>query len=196
MTPSPQPFWLNTCPLSAQDQNLFYAIERAEPLLVRRALGAGANPFSRDAAGYTPLIRAAHCMSSDCVKVLVAHGGLHLTSFGHNALHYAASTGYTPCVDALLRAGADPDAHPQDTGDTALMLAVWSNQPSCVKALISISTLSLRNAAGQTAFEYALSRDTRQAILDLFAAQHSFLEARTLHEATPWAYAQTLPSRI
>lgn len=181
---------------SELDLKLFYAIDRRIPLLLKRALVDGADPFCRDALGYTPLIRAAHHMSSDCVKVLAPYGGLNLTSFGNNALHHAAATGYTPCVQALLLAGSEPNLPSQDTGDTALMLAVWSNFPSCVNALLSVSSLDLRNFAGQTAFEYALSRDTAPEIIHLFAAWHSFLEARGLDAETRGAAARKSLQRI
>ena len=54
---------------------------------------------------------------------------------GHSAMHWAASHGHAPTVEALLARGADPNS-PGDDGWTAVMWAAHSGSLPCLTALV------------------------------------------------------------
>lgn len=93
---------------------LHYASADGDVVEVGRLLAAGADPGGRDAAEFTPLHFAAQEQHADIVRLLV-EGGADLAAtdrWGNTPLWRAVFTahGRTDTADALLAAGADPDA--------------------------------------------------------------------------------------
>ena len=87
---------------------------------------------------------------------------------GHSALHWAAAKGHTLAVQALLKAGANPDV-PNHGGGRPLHAAAANGQTECARILIlqGGASTSLRNGLDEMPRELALQSghaDTATAI--------------------------------
>ncbi len=80
-------------------------------------------------------------------------------------LHAAAKRGNVTQLDALLRAGVDPNALIQPGGDTALCEACRAGHPACVELLLAAGAdHSLRGRDARNALHLAaLNRSARHA---------------------------------
>ena len=76
------------------------------------------------------------------------------------ALHAAAYAGRTEAAQLLIQYGIDIDAQGPMNGYTALHDAVWQNNIDTAKVIIDGgANLTLKAHSGQTALEFALSRN-------------------------------------
>ena len=93
-------------------EQLFAAAARGDLGALTKGLATGGDPNASDSSGWTPLLCAAQCPSSSCIRALLAAGRNPnaLTEGGCTAQHRAASFGRTTSVSALLAAGAVPRA--------------------------------------------------------------------------------------
>ncbi len=87
-------------------------------------------------AGWTPLMIAAERGDAAAFKSALASGDVNGTDgHGLTALAVAARAGHLPLVEALLAAGAKPEARAED-GDTPIGGAVRRKQADAVRALV------------------------------------------------------------
>jgi len=115
---------------------LHFACERGDEDLARLLLGHGACVEALTAGKMTPLAYASKGGHERVVRTLVEAGaGVDAApcgdcwNAGWQAIHWAACSGHTGTVQALLRAGADRSAVTA-VGDTALALAVRAKRSS------------------------------------------------------------------
>ena len=79
--------------------------------------------------------------------------------YGSTALHLAARLGEPANIAALLKAGAEIEAHDKH-GGTALHDAAWVGAPANIAALLGAGASgSVRNQYGKTPFDYAKFND-------------------------------------
>lgn len=82
----------------------------------------------------------------------------------------AAGLGYTDCMKALLKAGADVNAKTKDE-ETALMLAVDGGHMDCVKALLEAGAdVNAKNKNGWTALMAAVAKNNVDCVKVLLKA--------------------------
>ena len=89
---------------------------------LKRLVEEGVDLEATDKYGNTALMCAAREGKLDCLALLIAKGANLDATVDDNkrtALHKAAYCGHTPCVEALLKAGADASLKDRD-GETAL----------------------------------------------------------------------------
>lgn len=90
---------------------LHLASKTGHVTVVRRLLGAGADPNTPTATGVIPLHFAAGAGSPETIRVLVDHGAdanAREGAYGQTPLMFAASYGRVEAVEALLSRGAQP----------------------------------------------------------------------------------------
>ena len=149
--------------------------EAGDTDLVYTFVSSGAAVDSADRGGQTPLMAAVIGKHGDIVTLLLARQANPNAAFtsgdrkGMTPLLLAAERGGADTLLALLAAGALPNA--QDAkGRSALMLAAASGHPEAMDILLVRrpdpklnSDLTLKDAAGKTALDYAESK--RDAVM-------------------------------
>ena len=112
--------------------------------------------------GYTPLHRTVWGGKSNHIetaKILVQDGAVDadaLDAAGFTAAHHAAERSWDEMVQALLHVGADPNIQTRQHGDTLLHLAVKSQKPKMVRAvLVAGGDDTVKNAKQLTAHDLA-----------------------------------------
>lgn len=157
-------------------------------------LRAGAAVDARDAGGRSPLHDAARDSRSSPSSVVgietLAAAGAGLEDrdrHGRAPLHLAAAYGSTAPVEALLRAGADPNRR-DDSGETALhaLAARCDATAETVEALLDAGgRRDLRNHWGETPAERgALHRNT--AVFGALRPAAALEDAAAVEEAKRW----------
>lgn len=134
------------------------AVKNSDFSAIERLLAEGADLLKRDCYGRSALQNAAINGRPKSVSLLAkALPAARASEALSNALVEAAARGHWRCVNALLSAGADPDAiDPQPSthggrGDSALALAAMSARINTVRALLAAgASPSLGNASGVT----------------------------------------------
>ena len=113
---------------------------------------------TRDPNSDTALLRAAEAGSALGVRHQIAKGANPDAADrdGVTALHYAAGTGESEPVRALLEAKADPNVRDEYKGQTPLQLAVQADSPKAVKLLLEAKAdPNVPDYQGGTALHYA-----------------------------------------
>ena len=103
-------------------------------------IAAGAKPNGTDAAGITPLLRAARARNVEIVRALLAAGAdpnFSRGQIGSTALHVAAGTLRADIAGLLIEAGADPNARDRD-GRTPLARAPHTSKPGQSEAIVRL----------------------------------------------------------
>ena len=113
---------------------------------------------TRDPNSDTALLRAAERGSALGVRLQINKGANPNAADrdGVTALHYAAGTGESEAVRALLDAKADPSIRDEYKGQTPLQLAVQADSPEAVKLLLDAKAdPNVPDFDGGTALHYA-----------------------------------------
>ena len=97
---------------------------------------AGGDLESKDASGWSPLVRAAYEGHLDIVKYLLDTGVDAKSTDGTSALFWAASEGRLGAVKSLVEAGADMNTQVGDYGQTPLAEAVGNNKNDVASYLV------------------------------------------------------------
>ncbi|XP_076117027.1 uncharacterized protein LOC143084857 isoform X3 [Mytilus galloprovincialis] len=123
-------------------------------------LSNGPNFYQEDGLyGWTPIHWAANFGKLACLRKLVIERSVGLdtitSKFSQTALHFAAQSGQSHCVQWLVQSGANLLI--QDyMGETALHKAARTGNMECVSLLISQGTkVSIKNHNGQTPSQLA-----------------------------------------
>lgn len=178
---------------------LVCAAEAGRPESVAFLLGRGARVDVQHASflgTMTPLRLAAELGHGEVVKLLLAAGAsVKDGASGRSALLRAAAEadrrnaeGYAVALEALLRAGADPNA-PDGEGATALTLATASRNAAGVALLLSHGAdPNRRDGAGRTPLSLAAgSREA--AVVEALLRAGAVADAADLDGKTPWVLA-------
>jgi ankyrin repeat protein len=171
--------------------NLLAAISQGDTVKVHELLGRGADPNYADESGRTPLMAAVGVRGKE-MQVFGSGGREAFERSGYAAIaeslareerQRAATT-----VQALLAAGAAPDARDKKS-NTALMFAAQFGDTASLRALLdSHADLSLRNDRGLTALHLAAGEghaNVVRRLLELGAAPNVGSNDQT----TPLQYA-------
>jgi ankyrin repeat protein len=153
-------------------------------LLKTRGVDVNAAP----ADGTTALHWAAHAGDLDAVNRLIAAGAKvqAVNRYGIAPLWLAAEGGHGRVVEALLRAGADPDTPRGDSGETVVMSAARTGQAEVLQRLIAFGAdVNARDKIrNQSALIWAAG-EGHAAAVRVLAEAGADLEARSSSEMTP-----------
>jgi ankyrin repeat protein len=111
------------------------------------------------ADGTTALQWAAHWDDADAVNILIAAGAgaKAANRYGATPLSEAAALGNANIMEALLKAGADPNTRDTSDGETVLMVTARSGNADAVRALLDhkADVNATETYRGQTALMWA-----------------------------------------
>ena len=116
--------------LVAQTSGVADAAERKDAAALRKLIAQHANVNEAQADGTTALHWAAHWNDLDSFNLLL-RGGANAKAanrYGATPLSEAAAVGNAAMVEALLKAGADPNTLTTADGETVLMTAARAGQ--------------------------------------------------------------------
>ena len=95
-------------------------------------------------------------LAKDPIRAIHNDGGDG--SSGYTPLHFASRAGHVAIVEALLAAGANPNAKTASGGATPLHRAAFAGHAAVVEAMLKCraTDITLEDADGQTAVQKAL----------------------------------------
>src|SRR5262245_55236241 len=155
---------------------LLDASRTGDPVLMELLLKAGADPKRTHPEGETPLMAASRSGSLPAVRLFLDRGvDVNATDVfqQQTALMWASAEGHVDVVDALLKAGADPNRKARVTsltqrknadhptgGFTALMWAARNGHEETVRRLVKGGAdMTLKNGDGASATMTAIYND-------------------------------------
>lgn len=164
------------------------AVEQKNIEHIQLYVSYGADIFSSDANGNTPLIR---CLSNgNILKMLVCKNNVNVTDpYGNTALHIALENKATAgSVRYLLDAGIDVNAR-NCYGETPLFSALKIDNYQGVQQLIKAgATTDLQDNLGNTAMHKAVRWAAEKSLAKLIAAEYS-VDIKNQSGKTPLAEA-------
>lgn len=141
-----------------------------------------------NSVGETPLMLAAFHNYRALCEVLIERQAA-VNRKGWSPLHYAATKGNIGIMRLLLDENAYIDAE-SSNGTTPLMMAAYYGSPLSVKLLLEEGAdPTLRNQAGASALDLALTAERQQSVMYIKA----FLEAWEVQEIREREAAETAP---
>lgn len=168
--PPPNP---NAAGSAHLDALLHRALLDADFTFARRALALGA-PIDKSWNGNTYAMIACYRGHAPSLNFLLEQGcdPLILSSFGRTALHIAAESGHTVCVEILLNAHARSALITDPNGFTPLMFAARYGHLGCAQLLIPHSPLNALDLAGHNALAWAALQGHAQLAECLIPGTH------------------------
>jgi len=140
--------------------------------------GANINAVDPD-FGMSPLMFAAMSGATDCLSVLLEHGGVNIhavcADYEDTALHYAAGKGSHLCVEQLLRFGADT-TKTNKVGWNPVMFAAKVGNAKCVQLLLQsrADDATKVDKEGRTALQLAAANGHTECVQLLLQSRHVF----------------------
>ncbi|VEL12892.1 unnamed protein product [Protopolystoma xenopodis] len=151
-------------PSACRDLTVFQMAAQGELIMLQSKLGTpGFFVDTQDANGFTPYLWACANGQKAAVELLLYHGADPMLTGdnGENGLLLAASRGHYDVALYLLRAGIPVDVS-DELCNTALMFATSANHIAIVSLLLEWGAdLTLQNAEGWTAYDFAVKRGSR-----------------------------------
>ena len=166
--------------VSAAENTLLDATERADRKAALSLLAKGADPNTPGPDGTTAIMYAAANDDVELVRALIQKGAnvKAKNQFGTSALTEAAIIGSAPIIDALLKAGADPNTRNPE-GETPLMAVARSGKVEAARLLIEAraDVNAQEEFGGQSALMWAAAQ-SQPEMVKLLASKGADLNAR------------------
>ena len=178
-------------PVSAtiQDSRLIAAVKAGDHQAIHALLNTRrVDVNAAQVDGTTALHWAAHGGDLDTVNRLIAAGAKVQTvnRYGIAPLWLAAEDGHGRVVEALLRAGADPNTRRGDSGETVLMGAARTGQAEVLQRLIAFGAdVNARDRIRNQSAVIWAAGEGHAAAVHVLAEAGADLEARSSSEMTP-----------
>lgn len=169
-----------------------------KPDVVSALLAKGADPALKDASGWSALMKAVQLGNVESIKLIAPHSKEELD----RALMLAAVNGKPKVVEAMLDAGANPNAELKK--QTPLMFAAMKGEAEAAKVLLQRGADPLAiNETGSTASIIALEKGFTDLskIIDTFVAERPAVDPTATPApaatpiATPEVAATAAPTR-
>ncbi len=140
--------------------------------IVRLLLESKADPNRVNSYGQTVLSNAAAAGNAELVELLMRHGAKpEVTGMTLTPLMFAAFAGNGDLVGLLVRLGAKVDFALPESGQTALLSAIYAGKPEIVKQLIGLKAdVNTRTPSGDTPLSAARNGDQEDVAQMLLAA--------------------------
>ncbi|VDI10774.1 Hypothetical predicted protein [Mytilus galloprovincialis] len=159
--------------------------------VVQHLLSLGADTNWQDKNGRSALTHACISGNTEIIRELFK-AGCNLnrpTVFGDRPIHEAVVYGRLEAVEVLLKAGVDINSKNSITKQTALQLAVLSEQKEVVDLLIQKNVaIDIPTFEGETALHYAVQVNDFRIVKSLIAAGASIHKKNQIGE-TPYLLA-------
>ncbi len=144
------------------------AVEQRDVATLRKLVGQHARVNDPQADGTTALHWAAHWNDLESFTLLLRAGAnaKAVNRYGATPLSEAAAAGNPAMIEALLKAGADPNTLTTADGETVLMTAARAGQVDAVQALVAhgANVNARENYRGQTALMWAAAERHPQVV--------------------------------
>jgi ankyrin repeat protein len=154
--------------LSAAASDAADAAERRDAAMLRKLISQHARINDPQPDGTTALHWAAHWSDLESCTLLLRAGAdaKAVNRYGATPLSEAATAGNAAMVEALLKAGADPNTLTTADGETVLMTAARAGQVEAVQALVAhgANVNARENFRGQTALMWAAAERHPQVV--------------------------------
>lgn len=161
----------------------------ANPELVRALIEGKADPNLKNRDDEFPLLLAVRDQKFDLIPVITtAKIDWTLSGVAHTALGTAVDQRSKDAVQALLKAGADPNVM-GPTNQAPLIMAM-DNEEIFRMLLAAKANPNVKNSWGQTALIVAVSEDQADRVEDLIKAGAS-LDAKSDQDQTALQFAET-----
>jgi ankyrin repeat protein len=145
---------------------LHLAVRAGRADLVRLLLAASATADARDRAGKTPLFQAVEAGSADVVRALLVHrADVRAAKKGAEPLHVAAAGGRVELIELLLKHSAAVSAAEEESGETALHLAVrHGHREAAALLLVRGAPVNAQDGKGRTPLYRAAERGDEELV--------------------------------
>ncbi len=154
--------------MSAASSDAADATERRDGAALRKLVNQHARINDPQPDGTTALHWAAHWNELDSFNLLLRAGAdpKAVNRYGATPLSEAATIGSAPMIEALLKAGTDPNTLTTADGETVLMTAARAGQLEAVKVLVSrgANINAHETFRGQTALMWAAAERHPQVV--------------------------------
>ena len=144
------------------------AAERRDAATLHKLIGQHVRVSDPQADGTTALHWAAHWNDLESFNLLIGAGAnaKAVNRYGATPLSEAAAAGNATMIEALLKAGADPNTLTTADGETVLMTAARAGQVDAVQVLVAhgANVNARENYRGQTALMWAAAERHPQVV--------------------------------
>ena len=169
---------------------LILACQLNSAFIAELLINAGANVDKRIPNGINALMVATDNNSTDCVRLLLAHGASANSEKGSQSpLMLAAINSNIDCMRMLLKHGSNPNTQ-EKNGNTALMMSARAKDVQCLQLLIDRGAdLNLKDDDQFHALMIAQCCENNNACTSLLIRAGSSLNTVNAYNETPLNYA-------